>query len=150
MPQPTGPGSAAANRKPYFVPLDDKRRDVNAGAKATAIAAVRSALNSTRLSGPPSKAAERAPEFEVLTKLVQAAFPDGVEYYLEKAGDDGEMDALEEALEDAREEEHVAQELIEAGEQRLRELLQEATQGTDVKARRLTGGIATIYTGRKP
>ena len=44
MPQPTGPGSAAANRKPYFVPLDDKRRDVNAGAKATAIAAVRSAL----------------------------------------------------------------------------------------------------------
>ena len=99
MPQPTGPGSAAANRKPYFVPLDDKRRDVNAGAKATAIAAVRSALNSTRLSGPPSKAAERAPEFEVLTKLVQAAFPDDVEYFLDRAGDGGEMAALEEALE---------------------------------------------------
>ena len=87
MPQPTTPRGAAANR--YFVPLDDKRRDVNAGAKATAIAAVRSALNSTRLSGPPSKAAEMAPEFEVLTKLVQAAFPDAVEYFLEKARDRG-------------------------------------------------------------
>ena len=141
MPQPTGPGSAAANRKPYFVPLDDKRRDVNAGAKATAIAAVRSALNSTRLSGPPSKAAERAPEFEVLTKLVQAWKPDLLENALGMARKKGEMAALKVALRLAREEGHVAQELIEAGERRLAELkklaallatteLHEAMQGT--------------------
>jgi len=65
MPLLTSPGSATVNRKPYFVPLDDKRRDFNAGAMATAIAAVRRGLNSTPLSEPPSKP---EPDLQVLRK----------------------------------------------------------------------------------
>ena len=65
MPLLTSPGSAAVNRKPCFVPLDDERRDFNAGAMATAIAAVRKGLNSTPLSEPPSKP---EPDLQVLRK----------------------------------------------------------------------------------
>ena len=58
--QHVGPGSAAANPKPYFVPLDDERRDFNAGDQATAIAVTRKALNSTHLSEVQAKARAEA------------------------------------------------------------------------------------------